>query len=276
MASTVSKITRAMNLLTTALLHARNSNTKYCTQIQAQSGIGCILQPLKAEYSTLLQPNRSSSSTDSSRNTEIVNVSASSPNGTKFCVHENGVQAYPRDSLIPRIIQVSEEDKKRGRISMVDGSVLTTPTQLQSLQNETGSCYDACSSLPLVKVATVEASQLLTTHNLESAKMAAAKAEELDIAMREGALHFDQLKGTTHSLSLGLCKAGLDVSKSLPFVPAEHANMGSLSERLVKHSGVIVENHLDMKPVRKDMDRVIQNSEVLISELNFTKCFGDF
>ena len=42
--------------------------------------------------------------------------------------------------------------------------------------------------------------------------MVAAKAEELDIAMREGGLHFDQLKGTVDSVnSLGLCRAGLDV-----------------------------------------------------------------
>ena len=71
--------------------------------------------------------------------------------------------------------------------------------------------------------------------------MAAAKAEELGIAKRDGGLQFVQHTGLAERLSLGLCKAGFDVSKYLPFGLSDYANVfGALVTRNIEHKGDVV------------------------------------
>ncbi|KAF9606763.1 hypothetical protein IFM89_028139, partial [Coptis chinensis] len=62
---------------------------------------------------------------------------------------------------------------------------------------------------------------VLATHNLESGKVAAAKAQGLGIGKGNLKLQFDELKGMANELLFGLRNAGFQVSKYFPYDPVE-------------------------------------------------------
>jgi len=179
------------------------------------------------------------------------------------------IQAYLKDSL-PRLIEASEAAKKQGismALKLVRGAYITresaeaeslgAPSPVHSLITDTHSCYNACTSLMLEKVSTGEASLLLATHNFESAKLAAAKAEELGIMKRgQSGLQFAQLKGMSDSLSLGLVKAGFEVSKYLPFGPVESV-MPYLIRRAEENRAMLAATFLDIERLRTELKRRI-------------------
>jgi len=181
------------------------------------------------------------------------------------------LQAYLKDSL-PRLIEASEAAKKQGismALKLVRGAYITrenaeanslgAPSPVHSLITETHRCYNTCASLLLEKVSTGEASLLLATHNFQSAKLVAAKAEELGIVRKgEGGLQFAQLKGMGDSLSLGLAKAGFEVSKYLPFGPVEKV-MPYLIRRAEENRGMLATAFLDIERIRTELKRRIRN-----------------
>lgn len=179
------------------------------------------------------------------------------------------IQAYLKDSL-PRLIESSEAAKKQGismALKLVRGAYITretaeaqsvgAPSPVHSLITDTHSCFNACTSLMLEKVSKGEASLVLATHNFESAKLAAGKAEELGIMRRgQAGLQFAQLKGMSDTLSLGLVKAGFEVSKYLAFGPVEQV-LPYLIRRAEENRGMFSTTPLDIQRLRAELKRRI-------------------
>jgi len=181
------------------------------------------------------------------------------------------LQAYLKDSL-PRLMEASESAQKQGismALKLVRGAYITrenaqadslgAPSPVHSLITDTHRCYNRCASLLLEKVAKGEASLLLATHNLESVKLATAKAEELGIARKgEGRLQFGQVHGMADSLSLALVKAGFEVSKYLPFGPVEKV-IPYLLRRAEENRGMLSTSSRDIESIRTELKRRIRN-----------------
>lgn len=181
------------------------------------------------------------------------------------------LQGYLKDSL-PRLIEASEAAKKQGismALKLVRGAyiarenaearALGAPSPVHSRISETHSSYNACASLLLEKAARGEASLVLATHNFESVKLAAAKAEELGIVRKvEGVLQFAQIKGMGDSLSLGLVKAGFEVSKYVPFGPVEKV-IPFLIRRAEENRGMLATGSLEIQRIRKELKRRIRS-----------------
>lgn len=185
------------------------------------------------------------------------------------------LQAYLKDSM-PRLIEASEAAKKQGismALKLVRGAYITrenaeakslgAPSPVHSLITDTHHCYNGCASLLLEKVAAGEASLLVATHNFESAKLAAAKALELGIARKDlgGRLQFAQLKGMADSLSLGLVKAGFEVSKYLAFGPLEKM-IPYLIRRAEENRGMLSTAFLDTERTRTELKRRIKSLHI--------------
>ncbi|KAF6175157.1 hypothetical protein GIB67_022838 [Kingdonia uniflora] len=143
------------------------------------------------------------------------------------------VQAYLRDAK-ERITQATEVAEKMGvtiGYKLVRGAYLSTESQVASSLGyaspihgsikETHACYDDCTSFMLKIVYKGSAAVCLVTHNLDSGRWAAAKAQALGIGKGNDKLQFAQLKGMAEGLSFGLRNAGFQVSKYLPYGPVD-------------------------------------------------------
>ncbi|KAH9324368.1 hypothetical protein KI387_004546, partial [Taxus chinensis] len=166
------------------------------------------------------------------------------------------IQAYLKDAL-PRLQLVSDEATRRGiqiGLKLVRGAYITresslaaslgAPSPIHSSIQDTHRCYDACAGVMMEKAAMAEASVVLATHNFESGKAAAAKAEELNIRKGNDRVEFAQLKGMADSLSSGLVQAGFQVSKYLPFGPVDHV-LPYLIRRAEENRGLLCTTKAD-------------------------------
>ncbi|MQL94333.1 hypothetical protein Taro_026995 [Colocasia esculenta] len=109
---------------------------------------------------------------------------------------------------------------------------------------ETHACYNQCASFMLERVSQGSGSVVLATHNLDSGRMAAAKAEELGLSKGNQRVQFAQLKGMAEGLTLGLRNAGFNVSKYLPFGPVDKV-MPYLVRRAEENRGLLSASSLD-------------------------------
>ncbi|GLJ42502.1 hypothetical protein SUGI_0880940 [Cryptomeria japonica] len=179
------------------------------------------------------------------------------------------VQAYLQDAL-PRLQLASDEATRRGiqiGLKLVRGAYISresalaaslgAPSPIHSSIQDTHNCYDACASLMMEKAAMAEASVVLATHNFQSGKAAAAKAEELNIRKGNDRVQFAQLKGMADSLSLGLVQAGFQVSKYLPFGPVDHV-MPYLIRRAEENRGLLSTTTADRQRISKELSRRLQ------------------
>lgn len=176
------------------------------------------------------------------------------------------IQAYLKDA-IPRLQLASDEATRRGiqiGLKLVRGAYITretalaaslsAPSPIHSSIQDTHKCYDACAGLMMQKAAMAEASVVLATHNFDSGKTAAAKAEELNIRKGNDRVQFAQLKGMADSLSLGLVQSGFQVSKYLPFGPVDHV-IPYLIRRAEENRGLLSTTGADRQRISKELSR---------------------
>ncbi|XP_042494681.1 proline dehydrogenase 2, mitochondrial-like [Macadamia integrifolia] len=176
------------------------------------------------------------------------------------------IQAYLKDAK-ERLVQAMEAAEKMG-ISMgfklVRGAYISSERHIasslgfaspihESIQ-ETHACYNDCSSFMLEMVARGSGAVMLATHNLESGRVAALKAQSLGIGKENQRLQFAQLKGMAESLSLGLRKAGFLVSKYIAFGPVEKI-IPFLLRRAEENRGLLSSSNLDRQLMSKELKR---------------------
>ncbi|XP_043703346.1 proline dehydrogenase 2, mitochondrial-like [Telopea speciosissima] len=176
------------------------------------------------------------------------------------------IQAYLKDAK-QRMVQAMEAAEKFG-ISMgfklVRGAYISSERQIASSLGfaspihgsiqETHACYNDCTSFMLEKVASGSGAVVLATHNLESGRMAAAKAQSLGIGKANHRLQFAQLKGMAEGLSFGLRNAGFQVSKCLPFGPVEKV-IPYLLRRAEENRGLLSSSTLDRQLMSMELKR---------------------
>ncbi|KAK9105422.1 hypothetical protein Scep_022266 [Stephania cephalantha] len=179
------------------------------------------------------------------------------------------IQAYLKDAR-ERIVMATEAAEKNGiavGLKLVRGAYLSSETKLASSLGftspihgtieKTHSCYNDCASFMLEKVAKGSAAVLLATHNLESGRAAASKAQALGIGKENQRLQFAQLKGMAEGLSFGLRNAGFQVSKYLPYGPIEKV-MPYLLRRAEENRGLLSASTLDRQLMRRELARRIK------------------
>ncbi|KAK8934041.1 hypothetical protein KSP39_PZI015995 [Platanthera zijinensis] len=176
------------------------------------------------------------------------------------------IQSYLKDAK-QRLAQAVDAAESAGisiGFKLVRGAYLSRETKLASSVGaaspihdtirETHACYNDCAAFMLERTANGSAACLLATHNLESGKAAAAKAEEVGIGKGDERLQFAQLMGMADGLSLGLRNAGFQVSKYLPFGPVEQV-IPYLLRRAEENRGFLSTSTLDRDLIRKELKR---------------------
>ncbi|XP_020592378.1 proline dehydrogenase 2, mitochondrial-like [Phalaenopsis equestris] len=176
------------------------------------------------------------------------------------------IQTYLKDSK-ERLFQAVEAAEMAGisiGFKLVRGAYLSREIALSSSLGmaspihgsiqDTHNCFDECAAFMIEKSAKGSCSAVLATHNLESGKKAAAKAEELGMGRGEEKLQFAQLMGMADGLSLGLTSAGFRVSKYLPFGPVEQV-MPYLLRRAEENRGFFSTSSIDRELMSKELRR---------------------
>ncbi|KAF5181142.1 Proline dehydrogenase 1 protein [Thalictrum thalictroides] len=176
------------------------------------------------------------------------------------------VQTYLKDAK-ERTIQATEAAAKMGitmGLKLVRGAYLSSESKLASSLGyaspihgsiqETHACYNECATFMIEKVSTGTGAVVLATHNLESGKVAAAKAQALGIGKGNPNLQFAQLKGMAEGLSFGLRNAGFQVSKYLPYGPVEMV-IPYLLRRAEENRGLLSASTMDRVLMRDELVR---------------------
>ncbi|XP_004507254.1 proline dehydrogenase 2, mitochondrial-like [Cicer arietinum] len=128
------------------------------------------------------------------------------------------------------------------------------PSPIHATIQDTHNCFNDCSSFLLQKIANGPGSLVLATHNIQSGKLAAAKAYEIGIGKVNHKLEFAQLCGMADALSFGLSNAGFRVSKYMPFGPVEMV-MPYLLRRAEENRGLLSASGFDRQLIRKELGR---------------------
>ncbi|KAF2312295.1 hypothetical protein GH714_032190 [Hevea brasiliensis] len=128
---------------------------------------------------------------------------------------------------------------------------------------QTHSCYNDCASFLLEAITNGSHGVILATHNVQSATLAAKKAQDLGIGNGNQKLEFAQVYGMAEALSFGLRNAGFQVSKYLPFGHVEIV-MPYLLRRAEENRGLLSASGLDRVLTRKELCRRLKavSSEV--------------
>eukprot|EP00249_Psilotum_nudum_P017958 c26571_g1_i3 orf=245-1777(-) len=184
------------------------------------------------------------------------------------------IQAYLKDSF-PRLALAMGEAAKRGvsfGVKLVRGAYLTrectlsglmgAPSPVYSFIEDTHKCYDVCAAFMLERAALGDGSVVLATHNFDSGRSAAAKAEQLGLVKADGRLQFAQLKGMADGLSLALAHAGFQVSKYLPFGPVAHV-IPYLIRRAEENRGLLGNTLPDRHCIRRELKARCLGSTIL-------------
>ncbi|KAK9292601.1 hypothetical protein L1049_020575 [Liquidambar formosana] len=176
------------------------------------------------------------------------------------------IQAYLKDAK-QRLFLATEAAEKMGvsmGFKLVRGAYMSSEVRLasslgfeppihKSIQ-ETHACYNDCASFMLEKIAGGSGAVVLATHNVESGKLAAAKAHDLGIRTDNGRLQFAQLYGMSEALSFGLRNAGFIVSKYLQFGPIERL-IPFLLRRAEENRGFLSSSTVDRQLMSKELKR---------------------
>ncbi|KAF3443953.1 hypothetical protein FNV43_RR13643 [Rhamnella rubrinervis] len=177
------------------------------------------------------------------------------------------LQAYLKDAK-ERLLLVKKAADKMGvpmGFKLVRGAYMSTERELASslgyespVHNtiqDTHSSYNDCASFMIERVANGDSSAVvLATHNVDSGKMAAAKAHDFGIGKLNHKLEFAQLYGMADSLSFGLSNAGFQVSKYMPFGPVDMV-MPYLLRRAEENRGMLSSSTLDRELMWKELKR---------------------
>ncbi|CAJ1937219.1 unnamed protein product [Sphenostylis stenocarpa] len=181
------------------------------------------------------------------------------------------IQSYLKDAK-ERLLLTIKAAEKMGvpmGFKLVRGAYMSTESKLaesfgyaspiHDTIQDTHNCFNDCSSFLLEKVANGPGSVVLATHNIESGKLAVAKAHELGVEKVKHKLEFAQLYGMSDALSYGLSNAGFQVSKYMPFGPVEMV-MPYLLRRAEENRGVLAASGFDRELVRKELGRRLKAS----------------
>ncbi|XP_004491772.1 proline dehydrogenase 2, mitochondrial [Cicer arietinum] len=179
------------------------------------------------------------------------------------------IQTYLKDAK-ERLILASKAADKMGipmGFKLVRGAYMSSERKLAAelgyaspihkTIKDTHKCFNDCSSFMLEKIANGPGGVVLATHNVESGKLAAAKAHELGIGKVNHKLEFAQLYGMSEALSFGLSNAGFQVSKYMPFGPVETV-MPYLLRRAEENRGVLAASGFDRQLMRKELVRRVK------------------
>ncbi|XP_061353626.1 proline dehydrogenase 2, mitochondrial-like [Gastrolobium bilobum] len=176
------------------------------------------------------------------------------------------IQTYLKDAKERLLLTTKAADKMGVPLGfkLVRGAYMSAETKLaESLGyaspihntiQDTHNCFNDCSSFMLEKIANGPGSVVLATHNVESGKLAAAKAHELGNGKVNHKLEFAQLYGMSEALSFGLSNAGFQVSKYMPFGPVEMV-MPYLLRRAEENRGLLAASGFDRQLMRKELGR---------------------
>ncbi|XP_028778047.1 proline dehydrogenase 2, mitochondrial [Neltuma alba] len=186
------------------------------------------------------------------------------------------MQTYLKDAK-ERLLKTTEVADKMGvpmGFKLVRGAYMSTegrlaeslgqPSPIHNTIEDTHKCFNDCSSLMLERIANGSGAVsggavVLATHNVESGKLAAAKAWELGMGKVNHKLEFAQLYGMSEGLSYGLSNAGFQVSKYMPFGPVEMV-MPYLLRRAEENRGMLAASGFDRKLMSKELARRLQAS----------------
>ncbi|WVZ15440.1 hypothetical protein V8G54_013006 [Vigna mungo] len=176
------------------------------------------------------------------------------------------LQTYLKDAK-DRLLLTTKAAEKMGvpmGFKLVRGAYMSTESKLaESFGNaspihntiqDTHNCFNDCASFMLEKVANGPDSVVLATHNIESGKLAVAKAHELGVGKVKNKLEFAQLYGMAEALSYGLSNAGFQVSKYMTFGPVEMV-MPFLLRRAEENRGLLAASGFDRRLMRKELVR---------------------
>ncbi|MCL7035930.1 hypothetical protein MKW94_019892 [Papaver nudicaule] len=181
------------------------------------------------------------------------------------------IQAYLKDSK-ERLLLATEAAEKMGvkvGYKLVRGAYLSSELQLASslgfaspihgtIQG-THECYNECASIMLEKVANGTGAIVLATHNLDSGRVAATKAQELGLGKSNPKLQFAQLKGMADGLSFALKNAGFQVSKYLPYGPVDMV-IPYLLRRAEENRGMLSTSTIDRELMKNEVLRRLKAS----------------
>ncbi|KAE9619932.1 hypothetical protein Lal_00040189 [Lupinus albus] len=176
------------------------------------------------------------------------------------------IQTYLKDAKERLLLTAKAAEKMRVPMGykLVRGAYMSLESKLaQSLGyaspihntiHATHKCFNDCSSFMLHKIANGPGNVVLATHNVESGKLAAAKAHELGIGKVNHKLEFAQLYGMSEGLSFGLSNAGFQVSKYMPFGPVDMV-IPYLLRRAEENRGLLAASGFDRQLMRKELGR---------------------
>ncbi|KAF2282762.1 hypothetical protein GH714_043171 [Hevea brasiliensis] len=176
------------------------------------------------------------------------------------------IQAYLKDAKERLLLATNAADKMGVPMGfkLVRGAYMSSERKLASslgyqspIHNniqQTHACYNDCASFLLESITNGSHGVILATHNVESGRLAAKKAEDLGIAYWNKKLEFAQLYGMAEALSFGLRNAGFQVSKYMPFGPVETA-IPYLLRRAEENRGLLSASGLDRELTRKELGR---------------------
>ncbi|KAJ7974222.1 Proline dehydrogenase [Quillaja saponaria] len=176
------------------------------------------------------------------------------------------LQTYLKDAK-ERLLLTTKAAEKMGvpmGFKLVRGAYMSSETKIATslgyaspIHNtiqDTHACFNGCASFMLEKIANGSGGVVLATHNVESGKLAAAKAHELGMGKVNHKLEFAQLHGMAEALSFGLSNAGFQVSKYMPFGPVEMV-MPYLLRRAEENRGLLSASKFDRQLMRKELKR---------------------
>lgn len=179
------------------------------------------------------------------------------------------IQTYLKDAK-ERMLLASKAAEKMGipmGFKLVRGAYMSSERKLAAdlgyaspIHNtikDTHKCFNDCSDYMLEKIANGPGGVVLATHNIESGKLAAAKAHELGIGKVNHKMEFAQLYGMSEALSFALSNAGFQVSKYMPFGPVETV-MPYLLRRAEENRGVLAASGFDRQLMRKELVRRVK------------------
>ncbi|XP_057970975.1 proline dehydrogenase 2, mitochondrial [Malania oleifera] len=176
------------------------------------------------------------------------------------------IQAYLKDAKERMLLAVEGADKMGVSMGfkLVRGAYMSSESKVASslgcqspIHNciqDTHDCYNECASFMLEKISSGRGAVVLATHNVESGKVAAAKARDMGIGKENHKLQFAQLYGMSEALSYGLKNAGFAVSKYMPFGPIDMV-MPYLLRRAEENRGVLSTSTIDRTLMRKELKR---------------------
>jgi len=95
---------------------------------------------------------------------------------------------------------------------------------------------------------------IVASHNEESNLLAARLMEEKGLSLKHPHLHFSQLYGMSDNISFNLAKAGLSVSKYLPFGPIRDV-IPYMMRRAQENSSVSGQTGRELALIKKELER---------------------